>query len=145
MTHRRVCMEPHVEDPILNRGVPLVNGKLTSGNSGSQEGVSPSQQKFLEQGVCSVSFFPNNGDNENGLSSYEDVMKTFDKVRKWKRKSRDNISDNSCETQRKRKSEDVEWTLSDTLEAHRKKHNSGNEVPSQLEKAVADPQPHLSP
>lgn len=115
--HRRVCMEPHVEDPILNMGVPLVNGKLTSGNSGSHEGAFPSQQKSTEQGVCSGSSLPNhgnNGDYEKGLASNEDITKTSGKVRKWKRKTRDNISDNTCKIQRKRKFEDVEWTLSDT-------------------------------
>lgn len=145
MTGTRVCMDLHPEDPVLNKEIYLEKGKLTSGRRGSQEGVHPSKQNSSEQGLCSGPSLADNGDNESGQTVFEGDTKKLEKVRKWKRKSRDNTSDSPCETQRKRKSEDVEWTLHDTLEVKCKKHNSGCEVPSQLEKVVAESQPRLSP
>jgi hypothetical protein len=160
------CIEPSVEDSIINVGDYLVaklhetkqevenvacketcNINVVIVNNGSQEEVAFIPLSNTGNWVFSTVFdlsipkYRHSISHEALQVSNEEATKVPSKVCTWGRKAKENTAGSIHGIERKRKFEDVGWMLSDNQEAQTKKSKDSGEVSTQLAMAVADLQP----
>jgi hypothetical protein len=156
------CIEPSAEVSLDSRGATLTNEKVTidvqeAGKRICNTKVAVNSHGPQQEIICTehgtwstVPALPNpkhehDVDQAKSQESTEEILKSPSKARKWKRKTREITNAITGETDRKRKIEDVEWSHAENQEHCPKKSHSGGEFLFHVDKAVADPQPRLSP